>query len=127
MTHEEALSFPGAPLAERRLHPERMGVYFIIEANEIQYIGSSVNLKLRLDQHRISKRWNRDAEIRWILFHRSLWVEMTNFEHILIYQMCPPQNVVMNPATESDRSWTIHPTSVWAKTIIERAKSEYME
>ena len=112
---------PGAPLSMRRAHPKTMGIYFLLEDGNLQYIGSSVNLQARLDGHKSSRRWATDATARWLLFDHVSRGEMLEVEHELIYRLRPPKNVTMNPASSKVQSYVAgNIRSIWVKRIVEK-------
>src|ERR1039458_7304808 len=62
----EMLLLPGCDLRKTRPIPNCPAVYFITEGWELQYIGSTVQLKTRISEHRRSKEWAEGAWVRWL-------------------------------------------------------------
>jgi excinuclease UvrABC nuclease subunit len=116
---ETVFLMTGELLAKRKI-PAKAGIYFITMGLEILYIGSSVNLRARLAQHRTSRKWGEVVEVRLLLFHERLACEMREMEHELIYCLRPKANVVMNPDSNMPQSCTRNPMSVWARDLIRR-------
>lgn len=59
---------PVATLAERRELPECPAIYFVLEKDQVVYIGQTVNLRQRINGHHRLPEWKvrDDIHIRWL-------------------------------------------------------------
>lgn len=91
-------TLPSLPLSERRQLPQVTCIYFAIDSqNRIQYIGKSVNLKLRWSGHHQSDRLARmeDVRIAWLEFSEPAL--LPEIELALIDWFLPPLNRLIPP------------------------------
>jgi len=84
-------------LQERKVGPKSAGVYLISVGGEVEYVGSSRNLRRRLGRHRKSQRFPEDATVRWIPYAPDMESEMRSREAEIIFQLRPRMNMALNP------------------------------
>jgi len=79
------------------LPKEKIYIYFLIQQDEVVYIGQTINLFSRVDKHRYDKDFN---EYRWSVIDRKY---ADHFEAYLIRKYVPKYNQVFPIPDNSDR------------------------
>ncbi|MFB2970417.1 helix-turn-helix domain-containing protein [Aerosakkonema sp. BLCC-F183] len=90
------------PLGERKKLPEIACIYFVIDSDDqIQYIGSTINLKIRWAGHPKYQELN-DCRISWLPITEASYLEAIEAQFIAKYR--PPLNKHNNPLVVDTKS-----------------------
>jgi len=79
----------GELLPEERLLAGIPGIYFLLNAGRVVYIGQSSDIHSRLKQHRKDPK-KRFSQVLW--YHMGCWKSRLRWEAILIFQYLPCHN-----------------------------------
>lgn len=87
----EVLSFPCVDLKRKEMLPENSGIYFVVQENNILYIGKATNIKKRwMGHHRYSQleKLNRKKPVK-LYYYEAKEAFITELEKLLIEKHRP--------------------------------------